>query len=173
MGGEVGIDSKHGQGSRFWFRVRVLLQTDVHDLPQMTAEVGAVSVKDLKGAVLIAEDNPVNRMVIMAMLGELNCSGLTVTIVEDGQQALDFITQGGAPDLVLMDVQMPVMGGLDATEKIRLWEADQGQPRTTIVALTANAFEEDRQKCLASGMDDFLVKPLDMEKLQATLERWL
>ena len=173
MGGEVGIDSKPGQGARFWFRVRVMLQTGTQELPPIKAASVAMPVQDLKGAVLIAEDNPVNRMVIMAMLGELNCSGLTVTVVEDGQQALDFITQGGAPDLVLMDVQMPVMGGLDATEKIRLWEADQGQPRTTIVALTANAFEEDRQKCLASGMDDFLVKPLDMEKLQATLERWL
>ena len=173
MGGEVGIDSKHGQGSRFWFRVRVLLQTDVQDLPQMTAELGAVSVKDLKGAVLIAEDNPVNRMVIMAMLDELDCSGLTVTVVENVQQARDFITEGGAPDLVLMDVQMPVMGGLESTEKIRLWEADHGKPHATIVALTANAFEEDRKKCLAAGMDDFLVKPIDMEKLQATLVCWL
>ena len=98
---------------------------------------------------------------------------MTVTVVEDGQQALDFITQGGAPDLVLMDVQMPIMGGLEATEKIRLWQADHSQPRLPIVALTANAFEEDRQKCLDSGMDDFLVKPLDLLKLQAMLGRWL
>ena len=72
-----------------------------------------------------------------------------------------------------MDVQMPIMGGLEATEKIRLWQADHSQPRTTIVALTANAFEEDRQKCLDSGMDDFLAKPLDLQKLQDTLVRWL
>jgi hypothetical protein len=173
MGGDVGIDSEPGQGARFWFRVRVPIQTEAQDLPQTTAELEAVPVRDLTGTVLIAEDNPVNRMVIMAMLGELDGSGLSVTVVEDGQQALDFITQGGAPDLVLMDVQMPVMGGLAATEQIRLWEADHAQPRTTIVALTANAFEEDRQKCLVSGMDDFLVKPLDMEKLQTMLVRWL
>ncbi len=173
MGGEVGIDSQPGQGARFWFRVRVELQTEAIESPQAAMASVAMPVKDVTGTVLIAEDNLVNRMVIMAMLGELDCSGLTVTIVEDGQQALDFITQGGAPDLVLMDVQMPVMGGLEATEKIRSWQADQGQPHVPIVALTANAFEEDRQKCMDSGMDDFLAKPLDMHKLQGVLTRWL
>ena len=173
MGGEVGIDSQPGQGARFWFRIRVAIQTEAQESRQITAVSEVVPVKNVAGTVLIAEDNPVNRMVITAMLGELACSGLTVTIVEDGQQALDFITQGGVPDLVLMDVQMPVMGGLEATEKIRSWEAEHGQPHTTIVALTANAFEEDRQKCLAAGMDDFLVKPLDLQKLQGTLIRWL
>ena len=172
MGGEVGIDSQLGQGSRFWFRVRVEILPDVQELP-VIATSEAVPVKDLTGKVLIAEDNAVNRMVIMAMLDDLGCSGLTVTVVEDGQQALDFVTQGGAPDLVLMDVQMPVMGGLESTEKIRLWEADQGLPRVRIVALTANAFEEDRKQCLDSGMDDFLTKPLNLANLQATLVRWL
>ena len=116
MEGEVGIDSQPGQGSRFWFRVHVLLQTEAQALLQTTT--AAVPVSDLTGTVLIAEDNPMNRTVIMAMLGEMGCSGLTVTVVDDGQQALDFITHGGAPDLVLMDVQMPIMGGLEATEKI-------------------------------------------------------
>ena len=165
----MGVDSQPGQGSRFWFRVRVALLAEAlesHYVPE-------VSVPDLTGTILIAEDNLVNRMVIMAMLGELDASGLSVTVVEDGQQALDYITQGGLPDLVLMDIQMPVMDGLEATEKIRLWQANHGKPRLPIVALTANAYEEDRQKCLAVGMDDFLVKPLDMKKLRATLTRWL
>ena len=169
MGGEVGVDSQPGQGSRFWFRVRVALLAEAlesHYVPE-------VSVPDLTGTILIAEDNLVNRMVIMAVLDELDASGLTVTVVEDGQQALDFVTQGGAPDFVLMDVQMPVMSGLEATEKIRLWEADHGKPHLPIVALTANAYEEDRQKCLASGMDDFMAKPIDIKKLQATLGRFL
>ena len=171
MEGEVGTDSEPGKGSRFWFRVRVALQTEAQESHQISAV--AVPAQDLTGTMLIAEDNSVNRMVIMAMLGELGCSGVTVTVVEDGQQALDFITRGGAPDLVLMDIQMPIMNGLEATEKIRLWEADHGKPRMTIVALTANAFEEDRHNCLAAGMDDFLVKPLDLEKLQTMLSRWL
>jgi signal transduction histidine kinase len=172
MGGEAGIDSQPGQGARFWFRVRVALQAGAQVSLQTSAASVAVPARDLTGTVLIAEDNLVNRMVIMAMLGELDASGLSVTVVEDGQQALDFITQGGMPDLVLMDVQMPVMDGLEATEKIRLWQADHGKPRLPIVALTANAYEDDRQKCLAVGMDDFLVKPLDMKKLHATLTRW-
>ena len=171
MEGEVGIESQPGHGSRFWFRVRVLIQPGAQESPQTAAT--AVSVGDLTGTVLLVEDNAVNQMVIMAMLGELNCSGVRVTEVEDGQQALDFVTQGGAPDLVLMDVQMPVMGGLEATEKIRLWQAEHGKPRLPIVALTANAFKEDRQKCMDSGMDDFLAKPIDLQKLQATLVRWL
>ena len=170
MEGEVGIDSQPGQGARFWFRVRVLLH-QTHKSRQITA--AAVPVRDLTGTVLIVDDNPENRMLIVAMLDELGGSGLPVTVVEDGHQALDFITQGGAPDLVLMDVQMPIMNGLESTEKIRLWQANHGIPRVPIVALTANAFEEDRQKCLASGMDDFLVKPLGLLKLQDTLLRWL
>ncbi len=171
MGGDAGIDSEPGQGSRFWFRVRVLLQAEARQSHRISA--AAVQVKDLTGTVLLADDNPTNQMVIMGMLDVLDGSGLAVTVVEDGQQALDFITQGGAPDLVLMDILMPVMGGLEATEKIRLWEADHGKPRLPILALTASAFDEDRQACLAAGMDDLLVKPIDMKKLQATLVHWL
>ena len=173
MEGEVGIDSEPGQGARFWFRVRVATQSGANESHQATAASVAVPARDLTGKVLIAEDNVVNRMVVMAMLEDMDCSGLTVTMVEDGQQAPDHITQGGAPDLVLMDVQMPIMDGLTATQKIRSWQADHGQPRVTIVALTAGAFEEDRQKCLDGGMDDFLVKPLDIRQLRSTLERWL
>ncbi len=173
MGGEVGIDSQPGQGARFWFRIRVDLQLDALMSPETTEASEDVPAVSLAGKLLIAEDNPVNRMVITAMLDDLSCSGVTVTIVEDGQQALDHITQGGAPNLVLMDVQMPVMDGLTATELIRSWQADHGKPRLPIVALTASAYQEDRQKCLDSGMDDVLVKPLDIQKLQATLTRWL
>ncbi len=173
MGGEVGLDSQPGLGTRFWVRVCVATQALVDEMPQAVLASTPVPAKDLTGTVLVAEDNPVNRMVIMAMLDDLNCQGLTVTNVEDGQQALDHITQGGTPDLVLMDVQMPIMDGLTATELIRLWQADHGKPRLPIVALTASAFEENRQQCLDSGMDDFLVKPLDIQKLQAMLTHWL
>ena len=171
MGGDAGIDSEPGCGSRFWFRVRVAIQAEERQSNRITA--AAVPARGLKGTLLIAEDNPTNRMVIMGMLDMLDSSGLAVTVVDDGQQALDFITQGGEPDLVLMDLQMPVMGGMEATEKIRLWQTVHGKPRVPIVALTASAFDEDRQACLAVGMDDYLVKPLDMEKLRAMLVRWL
>ena len=171
MGGDAGIDSEPGQGSRFWFRVRVLIQAEARQSHRITA--AAVPAKGLTGTVLIVDDNPENRMLIVAMLDELEGSGLTVTVAEDGQQALDFITQGGVPDLVLMDVLMPVMDGLESTEKIRLWEAKNGKPRVPIVALTASAFDEDMQACLAAGMDDFLTKPIDIQKLKAKLLHWL
>ncbi len=173
MEGEIGIDSEPGQGARFWFRVRVETHSGENELPKATAASVAMPASDLTGKVLIAEDNAVNRMVVMAMLEDLECSGVMVTIVEDGQQALDHITQGGVPDLVLMDVHMPIMDGLTATRQIRSWQADHKKPRVTIVALTAGAFEEDRQNCMDSGMDDFLVKPLDIKNLQAMLVRWL
>jgi CheY-like chemotaxis protein len=77
------------------------------------------------------------------------------------------------PDLILMDLQMPVMDGYDATEKIRQWETTNQRSHLPIIALTANAFEEDRQHCLAVGMDDFLTKPIALEALKLALARWL
>lgn len=77
------------------------------------------------------------------------------------------------PDLVLMDLQMPVLDGYGATRYIRQWEADTGQPRVPIIALTADAFEEDRRRCLAVGMDDFLTKPIALEALKAAMTQWL
>lgn len=103
-----------------------------------------------------------------------------MTLVGDGQKAVDAITQQAigmqAPDLVLMDVHMPVMDGYTATERIRQWEAShaaQGRHRIPIIALTADAFEEDRQRCFAAGMDDFLTKPLAIEILKSVLATWL
>jgi CheY-like chemotaxis protein len=72
-----------------------------------------------------------------------------------------------------MDVQMPVMDGVQATQQIRLWEKDADLPRLPIIALTAGAFAEDRERCLAAGMDDFLTKPINLEALKSTLARWL
>jgi CheY-like chemotaxis protein/HPt (histidine-containing phosphotransfer) domain-containing protein len=131
------------------------------------------------GHILVVDDNPTNRLVLKAML---NKPGVRCDFVEDGQQAVAAITGGMNPDLVLMDCQMPVMDGFEATLQIRRWEAAQEEhaeqtahawPHLTIVALTAGAFEEDRQHCLEVGMDDFLAKPIAIEKLTATLVRWL
>ena len=135
---------------------------------QKTTVIGARSAH-----ILVAEDNAVNRLVVKAMLSDMVHFDLTIDMVVDGQQALDFITQGGTPDVVLMDVQMPVMDGLAATAQIREWEAAQDKPHLTIIALTANVYEENRQNCLAAGMDDFLAKPLDIAKLEAALACWL
>ena len=186
MGGDVGVSSEPGQGSRFWFRVQVQHITDTQD-SRKSKRLALDSSPDkpenaatlLCGHVLVAEDNLVNCMVIESLLKSV---GLTVSMVHDGQQAVELIeqvapdTSSDAPsrfDLMLMDLHMPVMDGYVATEKIRQWEADSQKPRLPIIALTADAFEEDRQHCLAVGMDDFLTKPIALAALKLALARWL
>jgi CheY-like chemotaxis protein len=140
-------------------------------LRSQPAEPGADVPSTWQGHVLVVEDNAVNCMVIEAMLTQL---GLTVSLAGDGQQCLDVLLPGTLqPDLILMDVQMPVMGGIVATERIRAWEAAGQRRRLPIVALTAGAFEEDRQRCLNAGMDDFLTKPIAIHALPGLLSKWL
>jgi signal transduction histidine kinase/CheY-like chemotaxis protein len=121
-------------------------------------------------SVLVAEDNDINALLARALLGKL---GHQPTIAANGNAALEsFLAAraGNMPfDLVLMDVHMPDMDGIEATRQIRAIEAEHNAPRTPIIALTANAFAEDRDACLAAGMDAFLVKPLDRERLAAAL----
>jgi signal transduction histidine kinase/ActR/RegA family two-component response regulator len=177
MGGEAGVESVVGQGSRFWFRVRAEIVAEGEEsrrgerLPVASAAPAASAVPPtLAGSVLVVEDNPVNRKVVQAMLGKL---GLQIDAVDNGRKALEAITGGLRPDLVLMDVQMPVMDGLQATEAIRRWESEGGHGHLPIVALTAGAFEEDHQRCMAAGMDDFLAKPIKHEQLLAVLVKWM
>ena len=173
MGGDVGVESTPGKGARFWFRIRAGLispGTDSRREARPTPLSPAITVGQLSGRVLVAEDNLTNRKVIEGMLGRL---GLRVLVAEDGRQAVEAVTQGEAPDLILMDIQMPELDGYRATALIRDWEARTGSARHPIVALTANAFDEDRRRCLAAGMDDFLAKPLIIDTLEAVLTRWL
>jgi CheY-like chemotaxis protein len=169
MGGDVGVESVAGKGSRFWFRLRAKPVAQENIRSERPANAVAEQAL-LSGRVLVVEDNVVNRMVIESLLTKL---GVTVTLAFDGQQALDTLTQGGCPDLVLMDLHMPVMDGYDATEQIRLLERDNNRPRLPIIALTANAYEEDRLHCMAVGMDDFLTKPIALDALKSTLSKWL
>ncbi len=178
MGGDVGVNSETGIGSTFSFRIQTRIVTDQQD-SRSTARTGPeqphpeANNNPLQGHLLVAEDNPVNALVIKSLLSTL---GLTMTLAVDGQQAVAAIIQGEAgklPDLILMDLNMPVLDGYGATEKIRQWEADNAKPRLPIIALTADAFEEDRQHCLAVGMDDFLTKPIALGALRSALARWL
>nr|WP_242508552.1 ATP-binding protein [Rhodocyclus purpureus] len=171
MGGEAGVDSEPGAGSRFWFRVRVGLPVgDEERLPDSGAAPADWQQPALSGRVLVVEDNGVNRKVIERMLTRL---GVRLALAEDGRQGVDVLLRGEIPDLVLMDVHMPVMDGYAASRAIRQWEQESGRPRLPIVALTADAFDSSRQECLAAGMDDFLTKPIDVRELTAMLHRWL
>ena len=126
-------------------------------------------VAKLTGHVLVAEDNPVNQELARSMLETLGCR---VTLVGNGAAAVAAVEKTRF-DVVLMDVQMPGMDGLVATATIRQKEARTRGARVPIIALTANAFVQDREACLTSGMDDYVAKPFTMEKLRAALVRWL
>ncbi len=173
MAGTVGVESAPGEGSRFWFRVRVGAAAAGVERRQLSREVdealqaGSVA---LHGTVLLVEDQPVNRKLMQALLKKL---GLEHVCAENGQEALDVLRGGLRPTLVLMDMHMPVMDGVTATEHIRRWEVEHGMVPTPIVALTANAFEEDSRRCFAAGMNDFLTKPVNLQALQQMLAKWL
>lgn len=119
-------------------------------------------------AILLAEDNGVNQKVAVRMLEKFNHN---VTVVENGLQSVNEVKKNRY-DVILMDVQMPVMGGFEATGKIRNYEKVNGLPRTPIVALTAHAMLGDREKCLSAGMDDYLPKPLDPNRMMQTIQKW-
>lgn len=169
MDGSVGVESTSGSGSRFWFRIRTQI---VSSGTESRAPGRALLANPhFDGQILVVEDNPTNRLVIRGMLSKL---GLRVHCVENGQEAVDAITHTTIqPDLILMDAQMPVLDGLEATRQIRQWERDTGRPHYTIIAFTAGAYEGDRQECLAAGMDDFLPKPVNIELLAAMLGKWM
>ena len=119
--------------------------------------------------ILVAEDNVVNQMVIKTMLGSFNAD---VRLAENGREAVEMFALQ-KPALIVMDVSMPGMDGLEATRRIRAKEMAEGMPRTPIIAATAHVLEEDRQRCLDAGMDDVITKPVHQKKLHETLSVWL
>ena len=167
MHGEVGVDSEAGRGSCFWFTVRVDVLAACPGAKAEAADRVAVlasarAVRDI----FLVEDNRVNQAVVRAMLGKL---GYSVRCFDDGSKVLAAVEAGEVADLILMDCQMPEMDGFEATRLIRQFEAQRGSERIPIIALTAGAFEEDRQRCLDAGMDDFLTKPVERERLLAAI----
>jgi len=165
MQGEAGVESSPGQGSTFWFTARVTLE-DSAASPGLGAAPSLAPARLDGCAVLLVEDNPFNQEVARELLAR---AGAAVIVADDGQQALDAMARHRF-DCVLMDVQMPVMDGLAATRRIR---ADPRLRDTLVIAMTANAGVEDRARCLAAGMDEFLSKPVAPELLSATIARCL
>ena len=172
MDGEVGVESEVGQGSRFWFRIRAAVDTRSERRRQeRQGPAIPFSVQmPLRGKLLVVEDDATNQKVIRAMLDTL---GISAELAGNGQQAIERIERGESFDLILMDVQMPVMDGITATAQIRQRERELGESRRTIIALTADAYAADRERCLAAGMDDFLTKPIDVVVLTRLLGQWL
>jgi len=165
MGGQVNVVSEVGKGSAFSFTLA--LQPAADAASELARNEPLAPQPQFSGTVLLVEDNPVNQKVATRVLQRL---GLQVDTADNGQIGIERFTKASY-DIVLMDVQMPIMDGVNATTKIRELEAIEMRRRTPICALTANVLPADRERCKAAGMDDFLTKPLDVERLCGVLRR--
>ncbi|MDP2823131.1 MAG: PAS domain S-box protein [Sulfuritalea sp.] len=170
MGGEVGVETTPGAGSTFWFTARLKKSGEAFE-PRTAAAAAASAEAQVRqqyrgSRILVVDDEPINREVARLQLED---AGLVVDQAEDGAQAIT-LAQETSYAAILMDMQMPNLDGLEATRQIR---GIPGYRQTPIIAMTANAFAEDKARCFAAGMDDFLTKPFNPDALFASLLKGL
>jgi hypothetical protein len=169
MDGDVGVESELGKGSTFWLTVRLgKCETSTEAISTYSAAEAEETLKRIYAGtrILLVEDEPINREVALSLLEDV---GLVVDIAEDGEEAVRLASDEDYT-LILMDMQMPKMDGITATRKIRL---QANKSRIPILAITANAYAEDKSRCFEAGMDDFITKPLSPDILYETLLNWL
>jgi two-component system sensor histidine kinase/response regulator len=156
-----------GNGSRFWFRLPLTLASNASTKAKRHKKPLKLNTQ---ATVLIVEDNPVNQQVVAKMLQKL---GLNYEIAQNGREAIAKLSTSNLFDLVLMDCQMPVMDGFEATRRWREQETRLGLSRLPIIALTANAMQGDEERCLNAGMDGHIAKPINLHSLSHLLAKWL
>jgi len=159
MGGKIEVKSKLGVGTKV--RVAIPVEKAPAEMAANISNKIEIREEPAKARVLVAEDNEINREIAARIL---EACGAEVSMVENGAEALDFVMGGEKIDLVFMDIQMPIMDGLEATRRIRAYEKENGLAHLPIVALTANAFDDAVKKAKEAGVDEYLTKPLEPEK---------
>jgi CheY-like chemotaxis protein/HPt (histidine-containing phosphotransfer) domain-containing protein len=162
MGGEVGVESAVGRGSTFWFTARIDEPTSIRTSPLPPERPATTAAAAGPSRILVVEDNPVNQEISAGMLSAL---GFEHDIAESGVAALARVDQQ-AYGLILMDCQMPEMDGYETTRRL-----NAATPALPIIAMSASALKEDRERALAAGMDDYLAKPMTLERLAEALAR--
>lgn len=163
MQGDIGVQSRLGEGANFWFRVDLKpAPARVQASPSLVPHTGAAL------SVLVVDDNETNRLVATKIMENL---GHRIATADDGEAAVKLLTQQRF-DLVLMDCHMPVMDGFEATRRLRQHETEQKLPRQTVIAMTASVLPEEQRRCFAAGMDDFMPKPLRLAAVASQLARW-
>ncbi|ACD89771.1 histidine kinase [Chlorobium limicola DSM 245] len=186
MGGTLNLDSTENKGSEFWFTLQFdklhekpttpviaeVRPAGIPKQPETNQEAYRASEKNNSYAgrkILLVEDNIINQQVATAMLSKLN---FPVDTAMNGLEAIDALKKNTYA-LVFMDLQMPVMGGLEAVKTIRNKETGTADPDIPIIAMTANAIQKDKDECLQAGMNDFIIKPVTIRELQTVLEKWI